>query len=592
MLKFFEKNNFTLNEILSKRAVHQPQKLAYRFLSDGELVEEILTYWQLEEKSQRIKQKLINSELYKQNRNKRKLLALLLYPPGLEFICGFFGCLHAGVIAVPTSLPYGKRGKNRIDNIIKSANIDFVLTDSKTYYSLQKTSVEWGNVEWVITDKLAASLSLLSNTENPYSKDDIAFIQYTSGSTHFPKGVSITHGNLMANEAMIEAAFEHNESTIFVGWLPFFHDMGLIGNILQPLYLGIEATLMSPLSFLQKPIRWLEAISRFRATTSGAPNFAYDLCVEKAIVKEKLDLSSWNVAFSGSEPIHARTLTRFYQTFSSFNFSEHAFYPCYGLAEATLFVAGNDPKKPPIIKNIDKDLFEKEGLAKEASINTDKISSYVSVGHSWKDQEILIIDPSNGYPLTANIQGEICLKGSNIARGYWKNESATQETFENSIENKSGYFLRTGDLGFIDEKGLLYITSRLKDLIIIRGRNIIPQDIEISIIESNPAFNINGCAAFSISHEEEEKLVIVIEIKREYLKNFIPDRLFEPVKKTLSQEHGIDAKEIVFVKTNSIPKTSSGKVQRGYCKKLYLDDELDLLVSSQKEFFHSPNGFD
>lgn len=582
MLEFSTLDNLTINEILSWRACNQSQKLAYRFLKDGESNEVTLSYSQLEEKSQKIAQILKAKSENSLKQNSHKPLALLLYPPGLEFICAFFGCLHGGILAVPSSLPHGKRGKSRIDNIIKTAGIDYVLTDSFTYQSLKKSDVDWGLAEWVITDELVFNPFFhSSDIINNYKKEDIAFIQYTSGSTNFPKGAMISHQNLIYNLAMIKEAFGHNEQTIFVGWLPFFHDMGLIGNILQPLYLGIETTLMSPLSFLQKPIRWLNAIDRYRATTSGAPNFAYDLCTEKALITENLDLSCWKIAFSGSESIQPGTLSRFYKSFSSFGFSLNSFYSCYGLAEATLFVSGNEPQAAPIIKNIDKDLLENEGKIKKASLETKKISSYVSVGRSWKDQKIVVIDPEIKSRLPSNVQGEICIQGLNVAQGYWRDDKNTNETFHVNIDNELGYFLRTGDLGFFDEDGQLYITSRLKDLIIIRGRNIIPQDIEISILESHPAFNFNGCAAFSINHEEGEVLIIVTEIKREYLKSFVANELITIIKRILSIDHGVDALEIVLVKTNTIPKTSSGKIQRNYCKKLFINNQLEVIASNK-----------
>jgi acyl-CoA synthetase (AMP-forming)/AMP-acid ligase II len=576
----FDRDQLTINQILSKRALLQPDKLAYRFLRDGETQEEPITYAQLENKSLLIAGKI--SSLRREKANKKaKQLGLLLYPSGLEFICSFFACLHSNTIAVPSSLPQGKRGKARIENIIKTANIDYILTDSATRQSLIKADINWGNADWIVTDLLSSSSSeRLAESQTLEIPEEVAFIQYTSGSTSFPKGVVITHRNLIANEAMIEKGFGHSDATRFVGWLPFFHDMGLIGNILQPMYLGIEATLMSPLSFLQKPIRWLEAISRYGATTSGAPNFAFDLCVEKGGVRGDLDLSKWCVAFSGSEPVQAGTLSRFYQAFSPYGFRSSSFYPCYGLAEATLFVSGNGPAKLPVIKNLNKEELETKGLAKPAVSNDEKVSSYVSVGHSWNDQKIRIVDPNTLASLPPNAQGEIWLQGENIASDYWNDLEATKETFQNELRNESGYFLRTGDLGFIDENGLLYITSRLKDLIIIRGRNISPQDIEISIIESDSAFNINGCAAFSITCEDQEKLIVVAEIKREFLRDFKSEALLAHVKKTLAQEHSVEAKEIVFVKPNSIPKTSSGKVQRGYCKKLFLSRELDMLTSS------------
>ena len=539
-------------EILNEHSVNKPDNTAYIFLGNGKEESDRLSYGELAEKAKSIASYLQD---YQGER------ALLLYPSGLEFICSFFGCLYAGVIPTPAYLPRRNQKLSRLLSIVKNADAKLALTNDSNLQKLQKRWQEettFTNLKWIATDTITQN----SNECNlPLIKpDDLAFLQYTSGSTGNPKGVMVSHKNLMYNEEMIKCGFSHSQKTIFVGWLPLFHDMGLIGNMLQPMYLGIPSILMPPLYFLQKPIRWLKAISKYKATTSGGPNFAYNLCLEKIKPEqlENIDLSSWDVAFNGAEPIQAKTLKQFSEKFSSYGFKKEAFYPCYGMAETTLFVTGGNTKNPP---------------------NIDEKSNIVGCGNSWLEQEIMIVNPDTLIPCEDGEIGEIWISGNNVAQGYWQKEQETQETFcgkISSIDNSQKTFLRTGDLGFLRNKEL-YVTGRLKDIIIIRGENHYPHDLEITAQESHPALESNSGAAFTIDIDGGEKLIIVQEVKRSYLRKIDITEVIGNIKQAITANYALKVYDIVLIKPVSIPKTSSGKIQRYICRQKYLNKTLNII---------------
>ncbi len=372
----------TLVDILQHHANYQPQKRAYLFLEKGEREKGCLSYQELWEKASLIASSLQN---YQGER------ALLLYPPGLEFITAFFGCLLAGVIAVPVYPPRLNQKLSRLLSIVNDAEATLALTTESLLCNHKGHWTEeppLAQLSWLATD--SASMTPKQGQLPKITPDTLAFMQYTSGSTGKPKGVMVTHRNLIDNEEAIAQAFDHNENTVFVGWLPLFHDMGLIGNILQPLYLGIPCILMSPLSFLQKPIRWLQAIDRYRATTSGGPNFAYDFCVEKIKPEqlENLDLSSWDVAFNGSEPVRANTLEQFSAKFTPCGFRQRAFYPCYGMAEATLFISGGQKNTEPIIKSFEASALQ-QNRAVESQASDSPSRLLVGCGQPWLEHRVV-----------------------------------------------------------------------------------------------------------------------------------------------------------------------------------------------------------
>ncbi|MBP5974475.1 AMP-binding protein [Brasilonema sp. CT11] len=565
----------TFVDILRQRAECQPDSTAYIFLQDGETEENSLTYQELDQRSRSIAAQL----------QKRKAMgerALLVYSPGLEFISAFFGCLYAGVVAVPVYPPRHNQRMTRLQAIVTDAQATFALTTTSVLINIRHNLVEepeLASLHWITTDNIANNL--LEDWQIPIlNNDTLAFLQYTSGSTGTPKGVMVSHGNLLHNEQMIQQAFGHSLETIVVGWLPLFHDMGLIGNVLQPLYLGKPSILMPPEAFLMKPVRWLMAISRYKATTSGGPNFAYDLCVQKISPEQRanLDLSSWEVAFNGAEPVRWSTIEQFARTFADCGFAERAFYPCYGMAETTLFVSGGLKTNPSVVYSVEETALEKNRVV-EAKSDYAGARKIVGCGQAWLDEKIVIVDPESLTQCPATQVGEIWISGSSVASGYWNQPEQTKQTFQAYIaDTGEGPFLRTGDLGFLKD-GELFITGRLKDLIIIRGRNHYPQDIELTIEKCHPALRPNCGAAFSVTLNDQEKLVIVQEVERSSLRKLNANEVIGEIRQAVAQEHDLEVYGVLLLRTASIPKTSSGKVQRNACRAGFLAGNLDEIAS-------------
>ena len=511
ILKAAASSNFV--ELFRRRCAIQNSQTAFIFLENGEDEAGRLTYEELDLQAQAIAATL-------QERVEPGDRALLLYPAGLDFISAFFGCLYAGVIAVPAYAPRQNRAVNRILAIAEDARASVVLTTQSVRSNLSQRSkipTELTAIgEWIMTDAIDRAAAS-GWRETQIDRDTLAFLQYTSGSTGRPKGVMVTHENLIANNEMVRVSFHHSEKTVFASWLPLFHDMGLIGGVLQPLYLGILSVLMAPAAFIQKPVRWLQAISKYRATSAGGPNSAYEVCVQKVRGedKESLDLSSWKVAFNGAEPIRAGTLERFAAAFNPCGFRLEAIYPCYGLAEATIFVAGGNPVDPPTLVEVDTLALEQNRV--KSPDNSESSRTIVGCGNTSLDQKIVIADPETHSPCPDQQVGEIWVCGPNVARGYWNQPEETERTFCARLANgDQTRFLRTGDLGFINN-GELFVTGRLKDLIIIRGRNYYPQDIEATVESSHPAIESNASAAFSVEVGGEERLVVACEVRRSSL---------------------------------------------------------------------------
>ncbi len=408
--------------------------------------------------------------------------------------------------------------------------------------------------------------------------DTLAFLQYTSGSTGTPKGVMLTHGNLLHNAAATYQVMEHSTASRFVSWLPTYHDMGLIGGILQPVYGGFPCILMPPASFLQRPYRWLQTISQYKGTTSGAPNFAYELCPQKITPEQKqtLDLSSWSVAFNGAEPIRSDTLERFATAFADCGFRPEAFYPCYGMAEATLIVAGGQKSAPPMVKTVQKSALEVNQI-----IAAQDECHLVSCGQSIPTQQIIIANPDTLTRCQAGEVGEIWVSGASVGQGYWQRPTETLETFHACLSDTGeGGFLRTGDLGFLDDRQL-FVTGRLKDLIIIRGRNLYPQDIELTAERSHSALRLGSNAAFTIESNSEERLVIVQELEFRAKPNF--DKVASAIRQAVTVEHEIQVYAVVLIKGGTIPKTSSGKIQRRATRTAFHNEQLEVVHTSIQE---------
>lgn len=584
-----EYNFSTLVELLSHRANTQSDRKAYTFLQNNNLEAESLTYEALHLKAQAIAARLQSLDAAGER-------ALLLYQPGLDFITAFFGCLYAGVVAVPAYPPRRNQSLSRLQAIAQDAQAKIVLTTENLLSHLQSSSsqegLELAGLHWQATDGMSTDIA--SEWQLPQlDSNTLAFLQYTSGSTGTPKGVMITHSNLLHNEQMIQTAFGHTDKTIVVGWLPVFHDMGLIGNVLQPLYLGVPCILMSPVDFLQKPIRWLQAISDYKATTSGGPNFAYDLCIRKVTPEQlqNLDLSSWEVAFTGAEPVRASTIEEFAATFAPCGFRKEAFYPCYGMAETTLIVTGGDKTALPITCDIEKAALEENCIVKARKPKAD-IQTIVGCGQSHQDQKVVIVDPQTLTVCPPEQVGEIWVTGPSVAQGYWNQEELTETTFRAYLsDTKEGPFLRTGDLGFL-QNGELYITGRLKDVIIIRGQNHYPQDIELTVEKSHPSLRPSCGAAFAIDFKGSERLVIVQEVERSYLRKLNVQEVVGQIRQKVAAQHGLEVYATVLVKTGSIPKTSSGKIRRRACREAFLAGTLDVVEDwsenpqNKAEFIH------
>ncbi|GFE67448.1 AMP-dependent synthetase and ligase, acyl-CoA synthase [Chroococcus sp. FPU101] len=565
LFDLFPKPPTTLVDLLQYRANEQPAQIAYYFLVNGETEEISQTYQALDFEARKIA-----AHLQAQNLTHKR--AILLYSPGLELITAFFGCLYAGVVAIPAYPPQYQQNLSRLQAIVTDSQASVILTTTTLY----NDRPEFTQLSYLITDCLEDETAV--NWHQPkIDRNTLAFIQYTSGSTGTPKGVMLTHGNLLHNSSLIYQAFEHHNQSKVVSWLPPYHDMGLIGGILQPFYGGFPVILMSPVSFLRKPIRWLEAISRYQATTSGGPNFAYNLCLEKITLQQKatLNLRSWDLAFIGAEPISSQTLEKFAEAFAPCGFRREAFYPCYGLAEATLFVSGGPKNQSPIIKTVDSQAVQQNQVI--ITPNHSKSQNIVSCGQTHPEQTVIIVEPNSLKPLKNGKIGEIWVSGLSVAQGYWNQPEKTQETFHANLEKTS--FLRTGDLGFLQE-GELFVTGRIKDLMIIRGQNYYPQDLEQTVEQSHVAIRQGCCAAFSILETGEEQLAIAAEIRRESISQLNQEAVFTAIRSAISQKHGLQINTIVLLKQGSLSKTSSGKIQRHVCKNQFLENSLNLIARS------------
>ncbi len=559
-------------DLLVHRSSHQAHDRAFIFLRDGETDELTLTYAELDRQARAIGARLQAMGMTGER-------ALLLYPAGLDFIAAFFGCLYAGVVAVPAYPPRRNRNLTRIQGICANAEAKIALTTAEVYERIQgvlDTTPLLSSIKWLATDTLPADEE--SNWQRPdVHGDTLAFLQYTSGSTGTPKGVVLNHANLLHNSALISYAFEHTRSGRGVFWLPSYHDMGLIGGILQPIYMGLLNILISPVSFLQKPFRWLNLISKYRASISGGPNFAYDLCVNKITPEQRdtLDLSSWGLAFNGAEPVREETIERFCHYFAPCGFKREAFYPCYGMAENTLIVSGGYRAVPPVIRYFESKALEQNQVV-DAISDEEGARAMVGCGGHLLDEEIVIADPHTLARCAPDEVGEIWVSGPSVAQGYWKRPEMTEQIFRARLSDTGkGPYLRTGDLGFLRD-GELFVTGRLKDLIIVHGVNHYPQDIERTVEEAHSDLKPGAGGAFTVEHSGKERLVIVSEMERgkhRQVDDF--SGVFEAIRRAVSAEHEVPVEGIVLIKAGSIPKTSSGKIQRHACKRGFLDGSLE-----------------
>ena len=565
----------TLVDVLRLRAQLHPDETAYVYLADGEEPRARLTFDQLDRQARALGARL-------QGLGGAGECVPLLYPPGLEFIAAFFGCMYAGCIAVPLPLPRGGGSLTQLSDIVEDTSTRIVLTTNAALGRIQRALN--GGVEKSVTHSL---IWLPSDDTNPdiaqglrsqaVDPEAIAYLQYTSGSTSNRKGVMVSHANVIENLRSIERSFQHTPDSVYVSWLPHFHDLGLVGGILQPLFHGCLDVLLSPTAFVQRPVRWLRAISSYRGTHTNSPNYGYDLCVRRtnSTQREGLDSSSLTVALNGAEPIRHTTLDDFSTQFAACGFKPEAFMPAYGLAEATLVVSSGAKGEEPITRSLDAASLELDRVV-PASPGVEQ-HTLVGCGRVLSDTQVLIVEPGSDKVCGSDQIGEICVAGPAVAKGYWKREDDTHETFVAGLDTHTNQvFLRTGDLGFVADEEL-FVTGRIKDLIIIRGANHYPQDLEWTTERAHPSLRPGCGAAFAIEHDGEERVVIVQELERDFLRDPDTENIGQAIVGAIAEQHEIQVIGVGLLKTGRVPRTSSGKIQRGLCRKRYLENTLDMV---------------
>ncbi|MCY2976425.1 MAG: aminotransferase class I/II-fold pyridoxal phosphate-dependent enzyme [Planctomycetota bacterium] len=567
--KFFPRTH--LVDSLRHWANVQPTSPAFWF-TDGETdQDETLSYAELDHAARALAVEILKVA----NPGDR---GILMYPPGLDFIIGFFGCLYAGCTAVPAFPPRRNRKGSRIQGIAQDCAAKFGLTIETTATQIMKddaTREDMSTMKLISSDRVDRSMAIQFS---PVSIDveDVAVLQYTSGSTGTPKGVVLTHECIMRNCEMIAFLFGQVHDEVGASWLPTYHDMGLVGGILSPVFLGLPLALMSPMSFLQRPVRWLRAITKYNVTMSGGPNFAYQLCVDKVTEEEMkgLDLSKWRVAFNGAEPVRASTLEAFSRKFEQVGFRHTSHLPTYGMAETTLIVTAGPHADMPVIRHYDgRHLAARVVLPVER--NTPDSRALVGCGQMSPNERVEIVDTETSAILPDDQIGEIWIQSPSAGTGYWEKPDITEKTFNAMTADGQGPFLRTGDLGFFED-GQLFVAGRVKDLIIVRGVNRYPQDIEQTVEECHESIQSSAAAAFSDDIDGRERLIIALEVQRSLEEDWEP--VIQAIRKSVTQVHELPPDAVILVRSGSLPKTSSGKIQRHACLQGFKDDTLRVIA--------------
>ncbi|MGW0085201.1 fatty acyl-AMP ligase [Streptomyces sp. NPDC003393] len=562
----------TFTELVLDRAAELGAEDAFIFLPDDAngSVPEHLSYAGLDRDARRI-------AAWLQANGAAGGQVLLLYPSGTDFIKAFTGCLYAGSVAVPAPLPT-EQGQHftRVSGILRDAQVCAVLTDSANAPEISAWLASEGFTDVLCLATDTADYSDASAYRVPdLTPEHLAFLQYTSGSTSDPKGVMVSHRNLLANEAAIQNAAGTDGQTRFGGWLPFYHDMGLIGHILHPLYIGGSAVLLSPTSFLRRPHRWLKAIGDYGVTIGGGPNFAFDLCVRRVTDAQfaELDLSTWACAANGAEPIRRETIEAFTQRFAPVGFKPESFFPCYGMAETTLLVSGTPKDRRPAVRTVDVAALEQGTLTDPVAEGRRRELVSSGVIH---DFTVKIVDPDTRIERPEGSVGEIWVKGDSVACGYWKRPLTNVEIFDAHITDgdggeDAGGWLRTGDLGALED-GELYVTGRLKELIIFSGRNLYPQDVERAVQATDKALGVGSGAVFTVETDREH-LVVVQEVRISAVDGDLRS-LATTIQSHIGQQLNVPAGNVLLVRPGTIRKTTSGKIQRTLMRKLFLQGAL------------------
>jgi len=557
----------TLVDVLEYRAGMQPDAVIFRSLRGDGTERGALTFAELQRQARAAAAEM-REYVVPGDR------VVLLVPPGLDYVAAFLSCQYAGVVAVPAYPPNHRRADSRVARIFADCGARVALVAPEFIARLDEWLVlapELSDVRWLDITRIANGTA---TWRHPGSTGrSLAMLQYTSGSTAEPRGVMLSHANLLHNLAIIHRVTAHREGDCVVFWLPPFHDMGLIGGILEPIYASVPTILMAPASFLQRPVSWLEAISQYGVTSTGAPNFAYDLCVDRIATGEcdGLDLSSLRTSFNGAEPVRADTITRFVERFSPYGLRADVIVPCYGLAEATLFVSGGPGRRPLSVINADRDALQVASLRHGDEPASDV--PLVPSGEPDADVEVVIVDPDTGVACPADHVGEIWIAGPSVAEGYWNRPALTETTFNARLTGSTSRFLRSGDLGVFTGQELL-VTGRLKDMILIEGRNYYPHDLEVSAARCHEALRPGFLAAFGVPGALRERLILVAEVGRRHDAEQ-NGALFDAIRAALASDVGVVPDEIILLASNTIPRTSSGKIRRRACRLSYLEGSLE-----------------